>query len=169
MKLRDYFKKRVFFFVVSVVFIAIGLIITSYTLSLNKYDKKNNNSSLDIVYIDNQSSINVSEYPMSNDIGNIYAPENKVKIINKSKKKREYKVKLEVLKQNNFNDLQKISVSINGEVPFSLADVKENIIMSKEINGLEEDIIDVRIWGNKDLMLESDMGKTIALRLLIEE
>lgn len=170
MKLSDYLHKKMTFFFVSLVFILLSVVTASYCLSLNKYDlNKNTNVNLNVEYINGQSNLNVSEYPINNNVGYIYAPENKVKIMNKSEHKVVYDVILETLDSNEIKDLNKIYVSINGSNSFSLAKMNKNIILTKTLDGFTEDIIDVRIWGSKEYITQNDLGKNIALKLKIQE
>lgn len=170
MKLSKYLHKRIGFFFLSLVFILSCVFTASYCLSLNKYEKGiNNNVYLDIEYINGNNNLVVSEYAISNDVGYIYAPENKVKIMNKIEEEVSYDIILETLKTNEIKDLNKIYISINGCEPFSLASRDNNVILSKTLEGKTEDMIDVRIWVSKEYMTQNDMGKTIALKLIIQE
>jgi hypothetical protein len=167
MKLNDYFKKRIFLFIISLLFISIVVVTSTYSLSINPIRDAYipNNNHLLIEYVNGSDTLSVSEYPMNNDIGSIYAPANIIKIINQSNEDIKYNIIVTRTQENEIDDLSKIYVSINGNEPISL---DNNIIYSGNISDIEE-TIDVRIWLSKEYMDSEDLGKIIGINLSIVE
>lgn len=173
MKLSDYFKKKIYFFVISLFFVVISVSMATVTLSLSDVNQKNIadhvNSKLLVKYVNGSEVLDVSEYPISNEVGALYAPVNIVKVFNNTDDVVKYDLVISPTSMNEIEDLNKIYVSVNNESYNSLADLKDGTIQSFKIDGHVEDTIDVRIWVSKDYIEESDFGEYLGLKLSIRE
>lgn len=173
MKLSDYFRKRIYFFVISLFFVVLSVTLATVTFSLSDVNRVNIadhvNSKLVIEYYNGSDVLNVSEYPILNEVGASYAPINLVKVINKTSEVQKYDLVISTTSMNEIDDLNKIYVSVNNESYNSLASLDGGIIMSSKIQPNSEEVADVRIWISKDNILESDYGKNLGLKLSVKE
>lgn len=173
MKLSDYLRKKVYFFIISLFFVVLSVSAATYSLSLNDVNDKaiadHVNNKLLIKYESGSEVLNVSEYPISNEVGALYAPANIVKVLNNTNDVIKYDLVVTATSLNEIKDLNKIYVSVNNESYNSLADLNNGIVQSFKIDAHTEDTIDVRIWISKDYIEESDFGEYLGLKLSIRE
>ena len=173
MKLSDYFRKKIYFFVISLFFVVLSVTLATYSLTLSDINDGNIadhvNSKLLIKYVNGSDILSVSEYPILNEVGALYAPTNLVKVANKTTHPVNYDLVINETSLNEIEDLNKIYVSVNNESCNSLALFKAGTIESFKIAANSEETIDVRIWISKDYIEESDFGKNLGLKLSIRE
>lgn len=173
MKLSDYFRKKIYFFVISLFFVVLSVSMATYSLSLSDVNDKNIadhvNSKLLMKYENGSDVLAVSEYPISNEVGALYAPANIVKVLNNTNDTVKYDLVVNTTSLNEIKDLNKIYVSVNNESYNSLADLNNGTVKSFRIDAHTEDTIDVRIWISKDYIEESDFGEYLGLKLSIRE
>ena len=65
-------------------------------------------------------------------------------------------------------DLNKIVVAINEDVKL-LSDVLNGIVYESTINSKKEDILDIKIWLNKDKVTEADKNRNLNLKIEFKE
>ncbi len=173
MKLSDYFRKKVCFFVISLFFVVLSVTIATYSFSLSDVNNSqiadHVNSKLVIEYVNGSDVLNVSEYPISNEVGSMYAPLNLVKVSNKTSDPVKYDIVITPTSLNEIDDLNKVFVSVNDESYNSLASFKEGTAKSFKIDASSEETVSVKIWISKDYIEESDYGKNLGLKLSIRE
>ena len=173
MKLSDYFRKKVFLFVISLFFVILSVTFATYSLSLSDVNNPQIadqvNSKLVIEYVNGSDVLNVSEYPISNEVGSMYAPLNLVRVSNKTPDSVKYELVITPTSLNEIDDLNKIYVSINDESYNSLSSFKDGIVKSFKIGSSSEETISVKIWISKDYIEEADFGKSLGLKLSIRE
>lgn len=173
MKLSDYFRKKIYFFIISLFFVLLSVSMATYSLSLSDVGDENIashvNSKLLVKYVSGSDVLDISEYPISNEVGSRYAPINLVKVYNNSDETVKYDLVINTTSLNEIDDLHKIYVSVNNESYNSLASLNDGTIQSFRIGAHSEDTIDVRIWISKEYIEESDFGDYLGLKLSIRE
>lgn len=173
MKLSDYFRKKIYFFVISLFFVLLSVSMATYSFSISDVNNKNIadhvNNKLLVKYVGGSEVLDVSEYPISNEVGSRYAPVNLVKVFNNSNETQKYDLVINPTSLNEIEDLNKIYVSVNNESYNSLASLEDGTIQSFRIGAHSEDTIDVRIWISKEYIEESDFGAYLGLKLSIRE
>lgn len=172
MSISTIMKKRTNFFLLTLVLIIIGLIITYIVFSGNSLNKNIliNNKNIKVIFENGKSGIKFGEYPMTYQQGIENSPSNKFKVINKSKQETTYQIIVtDESEVADVIDMNKIVVGINDSETKILSDVVDGIIYTSSIQASGEDIIDLKFWLNKDLSTPDDLKKSIKLKVNVKE
>ena len=158
MNMEDYLKKRVLFFICSLISLSIVTICSTFAIMNSDINKSNYlvvaNKNIEVMYLNDSESLSMSGIPYSID-----------EIINKTDNPTSYKISLKETSGHNF-DLTKIYYSIdsvsnrlnsNGEI--LLSDLPPN----------STHIYDIRVWLGEDLITASDLGNKLSFTLKVTE
>lgn len=169
MDISSVIKKRMIFFVFSLVFVVFITFTSSYALMNNGYvnsAKVINNGNLQIIYENGELNAKNGSYPMSFQQGNYESPSNIVKIVNKGHFSTKFSV---IIKENskvdNSLEFSKIYYSVNNSEPAILGNQDNNIIYSSDIKSREEYILDIKLWVGSELITNEDQGKQVNLSI----
>lgn len=167
MDISSLLKKRVIFFLISLIFVMVITVVSSYAFVNNEIngEKIINSNNLQIVYENGKVAVEKSSYPMSVDQGIKEAPSNIIRIINKSK----YSAKFSLVvsnkdKKNNNLSFNKIYYSVNGSNPQILGNAENGIVYSATIEENKEYKLDVKIWAASEYISNEDQGKKVDLK-----
>lgn len=159
MTLKEYIKKRLSLFLISLVCILIILGISFYNVL--------NNKSGDLVIKDNISykiettKKDKNSFPMSKEEGENSANIHKITITNKENKKSNYEI---VLKDKNSTSLiDKVYYKIDNREIKQIN--KNHILYYGTLESKETKTIEVRFWLGSDLITKEDQGKKASIYL----
>lgn len=168
MNMEDYLKKRVLFFICSLISLSIVTICSTFAIMNSDINKSNYlvvaNKNIEVMYLNDSESLSMSGIPYSIDEF-AEVPSNVIKIINKTDNPTSYKISLKETSGHNF-DITKIYYSIdsvsnrlnsNGEI--LLSDLPPN----------STHIYDIRVWLGEDLITASDLGNKLSFTLKVTE
>ncbi len=162
--------KRIKIFILSLLVIVIAVSGTYFVFSKNSVNEGIllNNKNLKVI-LKGDKTLKFGEYPMSFQQGYEESPSNIYKIVNKSKFSTNYQVIVtETSRGLDKIDLNKIVVAINEDVKL-LSDVLDGIVYESTINSKKEDILDIKIWLNKDKVTEADKNRNLNLKIEFKE
>lgn len=164
-------KRRIRFFIISLVFIILVLVITfvMFNKNLLTQDVLFNNKNLRVKFENGKKGIQFGEYPMSFQQGVLNSPSNIFKIVNKSGYKTEYQVVVSDISESNKIDINKIVVAINDEEIKLMSDVVNGIIYNGKLEGKQEDILNLKFWLDSEQANQDDLTKTLKLSVDIKE
>ncbi len=167
------FKKRLFFFITSTVFILILTVASSYAFTHSDFSNDAvvfNNDKLKVLYENGQVIDQKSSYPMSFQQGIEEAPLSTIKVINNKKAASNFYLKISDKEENSNNlGFDKIYYSINGEAPLLLSTASDGIVYYGKVNGDEEVILSIRVWASAEHITNNDQGKSVNLKYEILE
>lgn len=164
-------KRRLRFFIISLVFIALILVVTfvMFNKNLLTQDVLFNNKNLHVKFENGKKGIQFGGYPMSFQQGISDSPSNLFKIVNKSNYKTEYQVVVSDISESNKIDINKIVVAINDEEIKLMKDVVNGIIYSGKLEGKQEEILRLKFWLDSEQVAPDDLAKTLKLSVDIKE
>lgn len=158
MKVEIYLKKRIILFVLVTISLCLLLVITNIFLRENQIVQ----NSFIIKYGFSKSSLNILNYPLSQDDGRIKAPSNTISIKNKTSKRQRFQL---VLNYEDADILDKFYFSLdNGE-----AEKMREILYEGEIAGGEMRELDLKVWLGLDLIEEQDQNHSYQFTVLVKE
>lgn len=164
-------KRRLRFFIISLVFIILILVVTFLIFNKNAFTKDVlfNNKNLRVKFENGKKGIQFGGYPMSFQQGVLDSPANIFKIVNKSDYKTEYQVVVSDISESNKIDINKIVVAINDEEIKLMKDVVNGIIYSGKLEGKQEEILRLKFWLDSEQVAPDDLAKTLKLSVDIKE
>lgn len=164
-------KRRLRFFIISLVFIILILVVTFLIFNKNAFTKDVlfNNKNLRVKFENGKKGIQFGGYPMSFQQGISDSPSNLFKIVNKSNYKTEYQVVVSDISESNKIDINKIVVAINDEEIKLMKDVVNGIIYSGKLEGKQEEILRLKFWLDSEQVAPDDLAKTLKLSVDIKE
>lgn len=164
-------KRRLRFFIISLVFIILILAVTFLIFNKNAFTKDVlfNNKNLRVKFENGKKGIQFGGYPMSFQQGVLDSPANIFKIVNKSDYKNEYQVVVSDTSVSNAIDINKIVVAINDEEIKLMSDVVNGIIYNGKLEGKQEEILNLKFWLDSEQVAPDDLTKTLKLSVDIKE
>ena len=166
-------RKRLFFFIISTVFILILTVASSYAFAnsdLNNDAVVFNNEKLKVLYENGQTIEQNSSYPMSLEQGMDKVRPSTIKVINDKKSSTNFYLKISDKEENDYNlGFDKIYYSVNGEEPLLLSTASNGIIYYGRVNANEETIINIKVWAALEYINNNDQGKSVNLKYEILE
>lgn len=163
-------KKRTNIFIITVIFIIVGLITTYFIFSNSNKDVLINNKNIKVIFENSKEGLKFGEYPMTFQQGISESPSNIFKIVNKSKFSTDYQVIVtNTSKEGNSIDVNKVAVSINDSEIKMLSDVVNGIVYTSSLASKSEDIVNLKFWLDKDSADDADLSKSIKLSVDIKE
>ncbi|MCH5167209.1 MAG: hypothetical protein J1F35_04875 [Erysipelotrichales bacterium] len=171
MSIGNYFKKRINIFIISAILIIIALVFTFVVLTKNTYqDVLINNKNIQVIFENGKNGIKFGEAPMGFDEGLTKSPNNKYKIVNKSKNKVNYQVIVnEIYQESDTLSKNKVAVCVNDTDCKTLEKAIDGIIYTSAVEPKYQDIINIKFWVLKDNLELGDMDKSILLNVDIIE
>lgn len=162
-------KKRTKIFIITFIFIIVGVIAT-YMIFGNSTDVIYSNKNIRVTLENKKNGIQFGAYPMTYEEGIASAPSNIFKIVNKGSKKTEYQVIITDTSENeNKIDINKIVVAIDDEEIKKLSDVVDGIVYSSSLGKNEEKILNLKIWLDSESTTETDLNSSLKLNVDIKE
>lgn len=170
MDLTTIIKKRTKMFAISTILIV--FIVCSTFFAFRKSNVKDivliNNKSIKVTLM-GEKTLRFADSPMNFQEGVVASPSNIYKIVNKSKLSTNYRVVVtEISQELDKSELNKIAVSLNGDVKL-LSDVLDGIVYENSLEPGNEDIVDLKIWFNKDAITEQDKNRELNLKVDFKE
>lgn len=168
MNISKIIKKRMGLFIISLIFITLLSITSTYAFMNNSFvdnPKVINNENLKITYENGTEKIKNCSYPMSFQQGIKESPSNIIKIVNKGHFSTKFSLKInEISDDSDSIDLNKIYYSINNNDPKILGETLDGIIYNSNIKSNSEYIFDIKLWVASEFVENSDQGKSIKLK-----
>lgn len=165
-------KKRTNIFIVTVLFLIVGLI-TTYVIFSSSILNNNaviNNKNLKVIFENGKKGIQFGGYPMTFQQGVEESPSNIYKVINKNNSETEYQIIVTDISESvDKIDMNKIVVAINDNEIKMLSDVYNGVIYTSTLNKNEEEIINLKFWLDKESADSSDLSKSLKLNVDIKE
>ena len=171
MSIGNYFKKRINIFIISAIFIIIAVVFTFVVLTKNSYqDVLIKNKNIQVIFENGKNGIKFGEVPMNFEQGLANSPNNKYKIVNKSKNNVRYQIIVNEIEQENETlDINKVMACVNDTDCNTLEKALDGIIYTSEVEEKHEDIINLKFWVLTDNLEPDDMDKSILLNVDIKE
>lgn len=149
MRINNYIKGKMLYFVISLFALVVLSISSSYAfLNRNKVDVVNNNN-----LVVNYKEVTTNGFNKSNVIT----------IYNSGEEKIRFSLYAKSVEKTNSLELNKIYYSINNGVESLLSNASNGLIYSGYLDSNESIELNVDLWINYDLLENSDQGKSILI------
>lgn len=149
MRINNYIKGKMLYFVISLFALVVLSISSSYAfLNRNKVDVINNNN-----LVVNYKEVTTNGFNKSNVIT----------IYNSGEEKTRFSLYAKSVEKNNSLELNKIYYSINNGVESLLSNASNGLIYSGYLGSNESIELNIDLWINYELLENSDQGKSILI------